>query len=110
MNSVDYRGGAEWEAFCKIGDLSEIASARFGRLAILAHEEGLLAPILADDRAEVQRRTSELSAVLSLTVRWADPTALSKGPTISMSESAELSEKLTALLCTVPRSTPNSSD
>ena len=31
-----------WQAFCKIGDLSEIASSRFSRLTRYAHDEGLL--------------------------------------------------------------------
>lgn len=54
----------EWRAFCKSEDLKEIASARFGRLAILAHAEGLLTPILAGERESVRTRAFELSETL----------------------------------------------
>jgi hypothetical protein len=54
----------EWRAFCKSEDIKEIASSRFGRLVILAHEEGLLALILAGESEEVRKRASGLSETL----------------------------------------------
>jgi hypothetical protein len=55
----------EWRAFCKMGDIRQIASPRFARLVNLAHAEGLLAPMLAGDQEAVRRRASELLDALS---------------------------------------------
>jgi hypothetical protein len=56
---------AEWRAFCKMGDVKEIASPRFARLTRIAHAEGLLAPMLAGELEEVQRFASQLLDALA---------------------------------------------
>ena len=55
----------EWHAFCKMGDIKEIASPRFARLVNLARVEGLLGPLLAGDQEVVQRCASEFLDALS---------------------------------------------
>lgn len=59
----------EWAAFVRIGDLEEIASPRFARLAKLARDEGLLEAMLVNDSEEVVRRVSELSTYLAALIR-----------------------------------------
>ena len=64
---------AEWRAFYKIGQIREIASPGFADRVALAHEEGLLGPMLEGDQAAVQRRASQCIAALSAQIRYMCP-------------------------------------
>jgi hypothetical protein len=90
--------GVGWRAFCKSEDIKEISSARFGRLAALAHAEGLLTPILADDREAVRKRAFELSQTLLNENCYDRQIVEESGNMSSKSDFEELSSKLYELL------------
>ena len=95
---------SEWKAFCKRGDVREIATARFGRLAILARDEGLLVPILLGDWELVQIRASELSEILELEICPGYQSVVAEDNVSSPSGSDQLCPKLSLPLGTVHRS------
>lgn len=65
---------AEWSAFCKIGLIRSMTSPLFADEVSLAHEVGLLAPLLAGDRETVGKRASELIESLSRQIASRYPT------------------------------------
>src|ERR1700730_11510789 len=66
----------EWRAYWRIGQIREIASPGFARRLEIAHEEGLLAPLLAGDSDKVARVASECIESLSAQIRWVYPPPL----------------------------------